>query len=68
MTAKEMIQMRDENNFLTKETFQDIKRMPAAVEAKYPGVKVVAVDEIEDVQIFGHEYIESMAASIEEEE
>jgi hypothetical protein len=60
--------MRDENNFLTKEAFQDIKRMLEAVEAKYPGVKVVAVDEIEDVQIFGREYVDSQWALMEEKE
>jgi hypothetical protein len=44
---------------------KDIREKLANIEASYPGLKLVAVDEPEDVILWGSEYVDRMEASIE---
>jgi hypothetical protein len=57
--------MRDAKGFLTKESVKDIREKLASIEASYPGLKLVAVDEPEDAILWGSEYVDRMEASIE---
>jgi hypothetical protein len=55
--------MRNSYGFLTKESVKDIREKLANIEASYPGLKLVAVDEIEDAILWGDEYVDKMEAS-----
>lgn len=57
--------MRDKDNFLTKESVKDIREKLANIEASYPGLKIVAVETVEDVILWGDEYMDEMYSSIE---
>ena len=58
--------MRDTSGFLTKESVKDIREKLANIERDYPGLHLVAVDEPEDVILWGSEYVDRMEASIGE--
>lgn len=56
--------MRNSDGFFTKESVKEIREKLANIESCYPGLKLVAVDEIEDAILWGDEYIDKMDASI----
>jgi hypothetical protein len=52
--------MRDKNNFLTKESVKDIRGKISDLEVSYPGLKLIAVETVEDVILWGDEYMDSL--------